>query len=370
METLRVMTVVGTRPEIIRLSQLIKRLSLEFDHKLVHTGQNNDPQLSEVFFRDLGLQQPDLFLEIELGSPGVVVGQTLQKMEAAIDKFSPEAIMILGDTNSALSAYVAERRGIPVYHMEAGNRSFDSNVPEELNRRIVDHMASFNLAYNSYSKANLVREGIDPRRIFVTGSPLREVLAVSRDGIGESSALQDMGLEPGEFFLVSLHRQENVDSPDRLSTCIGTLQRMGELWGKRIVMSVHPRTQKAFANFKISLDGIELCRPFGFFDYMKLQVSAFCVISDSGTISEESAMLGFPAISMRSSIERPEAIDVGSTVLAGVDSRSVSQAIKLATLAFKPTMPEGYEVDDFSERVVRILSSTVHAHTEWLGLRK
>lgn len=363
------MTIVGTRPEIIRLSELIKKLDARCNHTLVHTGQNSAPTLSDVFFEDLNLRDPDEYLGVDIGSIGVVIGQTLQRIEAVLDKYHPDAVMILGDTNSALSALIAERRGIPVYHMEAGNRSFDANVPEELNRRVVDHVSSFNLAYNSYSKANLIKEGIEARRIFITGSPMAEIASGFIESVEKSKVLKERGLDANGYFLVSLHRQENVDSKERLVSCIDSLTAVSKKWSLPVLVSVHPRTRIRLEKLGKLPGEIIFSEPFGLLDYWKLQLNARCVISDSGTISEESAILGFPAVSMRSSIERPESVDVGATILAGIESDSVLRAIDLAMERDVKAIPEGYEVTDFSDRVLRILFSTVHVHKEWRGLR-
>jgi len=279
------------------------------DHILVHTGQNSDSKLNEVFFEDLELRQPDYFLNVDTSSMGSVMGDVLRKSEQVFLKEKPAAVMILGDTNSSIAAIVAERMHIPVYHMEAGNRSFDNNVPEELNRKMVDHVASFNLPYNDYSMRNLLAEGIHPRFIQKTGSPIREIYEHYKDKIAASTAVEDLGLKPGGYFLVSVHRQENVDLPERLEKVLDCLVAVREEWGMPIMVSTHPRTRvRLEALDRKNLEGVTFHDPFGYLDYNKLQKEAKCVISDSGTISEESSLIGFSAVTLRDSMERPEAL--------------------------------------------------------------
>jgi len=309
LKKLKVVTIVGTRPEIIRLSRLIPKLDEYTDHILVHTGQNSDSKLNEVFFEDLELRQPDYFLNVDTSSMGSVMGDVLRKSEQVFLKEKPAAVMILGDTNSSIAAIVAERMHIPVYHMEAGNRSFDNNVPEELNRKMVDHVASFNLPYNDYSMRNLLAEGIHPRFIQKTGSPIREIYEHYKDKIAASTAVEDLGLKPGGYFLVSVHRQENVDLPERLEKVLDCLVAVREEWGMPIMVSTHPRTRvRLEALDRKNLEGVTFHDPFGYLDYNKLQKEAKCVISDSGTISEESSLIGFSAVTLRDSMERPEAL--------------------------------------------------------------
>jgi UDP-N-acetylglucosamine 2-epimerase (non-hydrolysing) len=371
LKKLKVVTIVGTRPEIIRLSRLIPKLDEYTDHIFVHTGQNSDPKLNEVFFEDLELRQPDYFLNVDTSSMGSVMGDTLKKAEEVFLKEKPDAVMILGDTNSAIAAVVAERMHIPVYHMEAGNRSFDNNVPEELNRKMVDHVASFNLPYNDYSMRNLLAEGIHPRFIQKTGSPIREIYQHYKDKIAASTAVTDLGLSPGGYFLVSVHRQENVDLPERLEQVLDCLVAVREKWNMPVMVSTHPRTRvRLEALARKDLEGITFHEPFGYLDYNKLQLDAKCVISDSGTISEESAIAGFSAVSLRDSIERPEALESGSMILTGVDPAILLQAIEIE-MTLKPTTvtPEGYETFEFSNRVLKFLLSTAGKHKNWKGLR-
>ena len=366
------MTIVGTRPEIIRLSRLIPKLDEHTDHILVHTGQNYDRQLNDVFFEELELRPPDYYLEVDTSSMGTVMGDTLRKAEEVFLREKPDAVMILGDTNSAIAAVVAERMHIPVYHMEAGNRSFDNNVPEELNRKMVDHVASFNLPYNDYSMRNLLNEGIHPRRIQKTGSPIAEIYEHYRTKIDSSGILDQLDLKTDSHFLISVHRQENVDIPDRLSLVLDCLRALRDEFGLPVLVSTHPRTRaKLSALSQDDLGEIIFHEPFGYLDYNKLQENAYCVVSDSGTISEESSIAGFPGVSLRDSIERPEALETGSTILAGLDVSTLLDSVRLAIKGLASTqIPEGYEVQDFSERVLRFLVSTAKKHHSWAGVRR
>jgi UDP-N-acetylglucosamine 2-epimerase (non-hydrolysing) len=302
---------------------------------------------------------------------GSVMGDTLKKAEEVFLKEKPDAVMILGDTNSAIAAVVAERMHIPVYHMEAGNRSFDNNVPEELNRKMVDHVASFNLPYNDYSMRNLLAEGIHPRFIQKTGSPIREIYEHYKDKIAASTAVEDLNLTPSGYFLVSVHRQENVDLPERLEKVLDCLVAVREKWGMPVMVSTHPRTRvRLEALGRKGLEGITFHEPFGYLDYNKLQLDAKCVISDSGTISEESAISNFRAVSLRDSIERPEALESGSMILTGVDPATLLQAIEIeAAQRHTSVIPEGYETFEFSNRVLKFLISTAGKYGDWKGVR-
>lgn len=371
----KVMTVVGTRPEIIRLSRLIPRLDASVNHVLVHTGQNHDRQLNEVFFEELEIRAPDHYLNVDTSSLGTVLADTLKKIEDVINTVKPDALLILGDTNSAISALMAKRMHIPVYHMEAGNRSFDENVPEETNRRMVDHISDFNLPYTEHARRNLLAEGIATRRIAVTGSPMREVLDYYRASIERSDILATLDLAPQQFFLVSAHRQENVDSPERLRALLRSLTAVQERWGLPVLVSTHPRTRRQLEMLPgfSEVKNINFHEPFGFLDYCKLQMNAACVISDSGTISEESAILGFAAVTIRDSMERPEALDSGSIVMTGLSDNEVLAGIEevMSDLATQgSSMPAGYEVTDTSRRVLRFILSTVGRHHEWAGIRR
>jgi UDP-N-acetylglucosamine 2-epimerase (non-hydrolysing) len=377
-EKLTVVTVVGTRPEIIRLSRVIPLLDKHFNHIFVNTGQNKDPMLSKVFFDELEIRTPDLYLDVDTSTLGAVLGDTLAKIEKVFVEHKPAAVLILGDTNSAISAVLAKRMHIPVYHMEAGNRSFDENVPEETNRRLVDHVADFNLPYTEHARRNLLAEGLPPRRIMVSGSPMREVLDYYMKKIQASNVLTTLELEPQKYFLVSAHRQENVDSPERLKDLLETLQTVHETWGLPIMVSTHPRTRKqleSIPGYK-KTKGVVFHEPFGFVDYNKLQLNAKCVLSDSGTISEESIILGFPAVTIRDSMERPEALEFGGIVMTGLKADNVMAGIRSVTedeRSAKDTsapLPAGYEVTDCSTRVVRFMLSTISRHHEWAGIRK
>ena len=371
MKKLKVVTIVGTRPEIIRLSALIPKLDEFTFHTLVHTGQNYDEMLNQVFFDDLSLRKPDRHLGVDPGSMGTVMGQTLIKVEQLLLELMPDAVMILGDTNSAIAAVVSERMQIPVYHMEAGNRSFDKNVPEELNRRMVDHISTFNLPYNEHSLRNLIAEGLHPRFLCKTGSPISEIFLQQRSAILESDVLVRLGLLEKEYLLVSVHRQENVDSLARLKKIVSSLEAVAARYEKRVLISTHPRTQKRLNEAGLqNTSGLEFHAPFGYLDYARLQMGAFCVISDSGTISEESSIMGFPAVTIRDSMERPEALEVGSIIMTGLESENLIASIDLTIAQFSPELrkPDGYEVDNFSEVVLKFLFSTVGLHRKWLNL--
>jgi UDP-N-acetylglucosamine 2-epimerase len=378
-EKLTVVTVVGTRPEIIRLSRVIPLLDKHFNHIFVNTGQNKDPMLSKVFFDELEIRTPDIHLDVDTSTLGSVLGDTLSKIEKVFLDHKPDAVLILGDTNSAISAVLAKRMHIPVYHMEAGNRSFDENVPEETNRRLVDHVSDFNLPYTEHARRNLLAEGLPPRRIMVSGSPMREVLDHYMQKIQASNVLKTLDLEPQNYFLVSAHRQENVDPPERLKDLLETLKKIHETWGLPIMVSTHPRTRKqleSIPGYK-ETKGVVFHEPFGFIDYNKLQLNAKCVLSDSGTISEESIILGSPAVTIRDSMERPEALEFGGIVMTGLKAASVIAGIRSVTedgSSRKETsaniFPAGYEVTDCSTRVVRFMLSTISRHHEWAGIRK
>ncbi|MFE9655314.1 non-hydrolyzing UDP-N-acetylglucosamine 2-epimerase [Micromonospora sp. NPDC006431] len=372
----RVMTVVGTRPEIIRLSRVLDRLDRTVDHVLVHTGQNWDRSLSDVFFTELRLREPDRFLRVDTSSLGRVLGGVLIGMEDAIAEVRPDALLVLGDTNSCIAALMARRMRVPVYHMEAGNRCFDLNVPEETNRRLVDHVADFNLVYTEHARRNLLAEGLHPRRILHTGSPMREVLTHYLPDIERSTVLDQLGLDEGGYFLVSAHREENVDRPDRLGRLLDCLRAVRDAWGLPVLVSTHPRTRKrleVLAADALTLDGITFHEPFGLIDYVQLQRRARCTLSDSGTISEESAVLGFPAVTLRESIERPEALDAGGIVMTGLDPAGVVEAVRVVVeqvAADGVPCPADYQVTDTSRRVVDFILSTVRRHHEWAGIRR
>lgn len=372
---LKVVTIVGTRPEIIRLAATIKRLDKYTEHVLVHTGQNYDYELNEVFFDDLGLRKPDYFLDAETTSLGAVLGSILVKVEEVLGAERPDAVVVLGDTNSCISAVMAKRMKIPVYHMEAGNRSFDENVPEETNRRLVDHVSDYNLVYSEHARRNLLGEGIHPSRILLTGSPMREVLEGNADAIAASTILTDQGLTERGYFLVSLHREENVDNPDRLEAVLEALGQLAAEYELPVLVSTHPRTRKRLEGQSDALKSkLIFHAPFGFNDYVRLQQAAKLVLSDSGTISEESSLLGFPAVSLRDAIERPEAIDTGVTITCGVEAKSVLGAVAMTLQQFgedgPAAVPADYLIADASRRAVSFIRSTAATHHARAGIRK
>ena len=368
----RITTILGTRPELIRLACIIERLDQVFDHRLVHTGQNSDPTLSKVFLDDLKIRNPNRHLDVQAASLGSFLGDLFNAIEVEFDEFPPDAVVILGDTNSALAGIIAKRRGIPIYHLEAGNRSFDQNVPEEINRRIIDHFADFNLAYTNHAKENLLREGLHPRNISVIGSPLNEVLVNFRDQIDRSTILKDLMIDSGKFFLVSAHRQENVDNPVRLKQLVEALNSIAIKFGQPIIVSTHPRTKSKLDALEIQTNSLlNFHIPFGFFDYNKLQKEARIVFSDSGSVSEESVILGFPAITIRDSMERPEALEAGSILMSGISETGIMEAIEiLESGPVSKSVPSEYLIPDSSTRVVNFIASTIHQHGFWSGLRK
>ena len=373
---LKVMTIVGTRPELIRLSRVIARLDATVDHVLVHTGQNYDFTLNEVFFQDLGIRKPDHLLGVDTSSLGHVLGETLIRTEEVLLAEQPDAVLVLGDTNSCIAALMAKRMRIPVYHMEAGNRCFDENVPEETNRRMVDHVADFNLVYTEHARRNLLAEGLHPRRVMLTGSPMREVLEEYHGRIVASDVLERLGLSERGYFLVSAHREENVDSPERLNQLLDCLVAVRDRWDLPIYVSTHPRTRKRLEALPAwsAPEGIVFHEPFGFHDFNRLQLGAACVLSDSGTIAEESTILGFPAITLRDAIERPEALDTGGIITTGLDARDVIEAIPVAMATARgqgvsEVTPVDYQISNVSERAVKFIMSTCRRSAAWSGLR-
>lgn len=371
---LKVMTVLGTRPEIIRLASVISTLEKYTDHVLVHTGQNYDYELNQVFFDELGVSKPDYFMNIDTSSLGKVLGEILIKTEEVILKEKPDAFLVLGDTNSAVSLMMAKRMKIPTYHMEAGNRSFDPNVPEETNRKLVDHLADFNLVYTEHARRHLLSEGLSHRYIYLTGSPMKEVLMSRIDDIQKSDILEKLELEAGKYFIVSVHREENVDSPDNLRKVVDCLKLLYDEYKLPIVVSTHPRTRNRLEqlNLDTSSQDIRFLKPFGFFDYNKLQMNTFCAISDSGTISEESAVLDFPAVTLRNSLERPEALDAGSILLTGLNPEILLSAVELVTteqeLFPNREIPWEYEVENTSLRVAKFIIGTTKLSHRWRNM--
>lgn len=378
MSKLKVMTILGTRPEIIRLARVMDRLDQFTDHVIVHTGQNYDYELNEVFFEELNVKKPDYFLGIGGGSLGEALGGILVETEKVLLKENPDAVLVLGDTNSAISAIMARRLKIPVYHMEAGNRSFDRNVPEETNRKIVDHIADFNLVYTEHARRHLLSEGIEHRRINLTGSPMREVLEHYRDKIERSDVLARLKLEAQKYFIVSLHREENVDNQERLTALLETLNALAEIYGFPVIVSTHPRTRKRLEALNLNVHKkVEYMKPFGFHDYNNLQMNAFCAVSDSGTIAEESSILGFPAITPRDAIERPEGIDVGCIIMTGLDRATMLAGVEASTTMFaerekqgrEHPVPVDYCITNTSDRVVSLILGTAKLSNQWDGIR-
>lgn len=362
MNKLKVMTIVGTRPEIIRLSACIKACDKYFDHVLVHTGQNWDYTLNKVFFEDLELRNPDYYLDGVGKNLGETMGNIIAKSYDVMLKESPDALLILGDTNSALSAISAKRLKIPIFHMEAGNRCFDQNVPEEINRKIVDHISDINLPYTEHSRRYLLSEGIRKEHIFVTGSPMREVLWQYAEKIDSSKILEELNLEKGKYIMLSAHREENIDNEDNFMSLMGAVNNIAEHYQMPVIYSTHPRSKKFIEarGFKFH-PLVKSMKPFGFLDYNKLQKNSFCVLSDSGTLSEESAMLGFTGILLRTSTERPEVLDKGSIVIGGITGKDVEQAIKLAAAMRndkeEQLLPPDYMDSNVSAKVVKIIQS-------------
>jgi UDP-N-acetylglucosamine 2-epimerase (non-hydrolysing) len=365
MKKLRVVTVVGTRPEIIRLSRVILRLEETTDHVLVHTGQNYDYELNQVFFDQLGLRKPDHFLGAASGNLAETLGNIIARVDPVLEACQPEALLVLGDTNSCLSVIPAKRRRIPIFHMEAGNRCFDQRVPEESNRKVVDHLADINLPYSGHARENLLREGLPTDRIIKTGSPMYEVLDAYREGIAGSDILDRLRLAPQEYFLVSCHREENVDSDVNLPKFVALLNHLATVHGKRVIVSTHPRTRKRLESGGCTTDPrVELNKPFGYFDYVKLQEQALVVLSDSGTITEESSILDFPALNIREAHERPEGMEEGAVIMTGMEIDRVEQAIQVlrsspVRLGRRTRIVRDYEAPQVSETVVRAIFSYV-----------
>ena len=369
---MKVMTIVGTRPEIIRLSRIIPLLDDTVDHKLVHTGQNYDYELNEIFFEELRIRKPDHFLGIQNTSFGRAIGETIIKTEEILIKEKPDAVLILGDTNSSLAAIVAKRLKIPIYHMEAGNRSFDWNVPEEINRRIVDHIADFNLVYTERARQHLLSEGLPHRKIYLTGSPLKEVLDYYLPAIKKSNILGSLKIKPKKYFLVSAHREENIDNPKIFKKLILLLNKLAIEYKLPIIFSTHPRTRIKLSKMKsLKLSSkVKLLKPFGFFDYCKLQINALCVLSDSGSISEESAILDFPAITIRNSMERPEAMDSGTIIITGFDYEIVKMSIhQVSKRNDHASVPYEYTIQNTAERVVNLVLGTTRLSKDWAGIK-
>lgn len=363
MKKLKVMTVIGTRPEIIRLSRVMAALDRSFHHCIVHTGQNYDYELNQVFFEDMNLRKPDRFLDAVGRSAAETIGNIIARADEAIAAELPDALLVLGDTNSCLAAYAAKRRKVPVFHMEAGNRCFDQRVPEEINRKVVDHISDINLCYSDIAREYLLREGLPPDRVIKTGSPMYEVLQHYGSKIGASQVLSQLRLEEGKYFVVSAHREENVDSPQLLAALVETLNGLAKDHGHRVIVSTHPRTRKRFEAANVQLDQkVELLKPLGFTDYVKLQQHATAVLSDSGTISEESSILNFPALNIREAHERPEAMEEAAVMMTGLAYPRIREALGiLAGQGRGPSRtlrPVGdYSMPNVSDKVARIILS-------------
>ncbi len=363
---MKVMTFVGTRPELIKLSRVIDELDRSVDHVLAHSGQNFDYELNQIFFDQLSIRRPDEFLEAAGGSAMETIAAVLTRGDEALQRHKPDAVLLLGDTNSCLVALPAKRRKIPIFHMEAGNRCFDQRVPEEINRKIVDHLSDVNMTYSEHARRYLLAEGLAPQTVIKTGSPMKEVIAHYRPGIEASTILAQIELQPRKYFVISAHREENVDVPERLAQLIGSVNALAAAHDMSIIFSVHPRTrQRLAAAPQLALDPrVRMMKPLGFLDYVKLQQESFCVVSDSGTITEESSILGFPAITIRQAHERPEGMDEATIIMCELSAQRVMEAVHVVTRhawSDQARMREvgDYDVDLVSKKVLRIILSQV-----------
>ncbi len=365
MSKLKVMTIVGTRPEIIRLSRVMAALDRHMDQTIVHTGQNYDYELNQIFFEDLEIRQPDYYLDAAGSTPAETIGLVIARSDSVMAEVEPDAVLILGDTNSCLTAIAAKRRKIPVFHMEAGNRCFDERVPEEINRRIVDHISDINMPYSSISREYLLREGLAPDRVIKTGSPMCEVLNYYAPKIEESNILDKLNLNPKDYFVVSAHREENIDSDIQFDRLVKTLNTIADTYGKRIIFSTHPRTRHRIDSADVALSSlIELLKPLGLSDYLKLQVNATAVLSDSGTITEESSILGFPALNIRNAHERPEGMEEAAVIMTGLVPEDVLRGLEILLRQSESDgrthrIVEDYTMPNVSEKVVRVIVSYV-----------
>jgi len=366
MKKLKVMTIVGTRPEIIKLSQVMKELDKHVDHTIVHTGQNYDYELNELFFKQLEIRKPDIFLESVKGTPSETIGDIIAKADKVFSEVRPDALLIYGDTNSCLSVIPAKKRRIPIFHMEAGNRCFDQRVPEESNRKIVDHLSDINLPLSEQARDYLIAEGIRPETIIKTGSPMTEVLSANMDKIQSSNILELEGLKRKEYIVMSIHREENVDSPKNFSDLLESIDELTKKYKMPIIISTHPRTKKKLMDidYKNTNPLVRFSKPYGFHEYNNLQINAFCVISDSGTITEEGSILNLPAVTIRQAHERPEGMDETTVIMSGLKKDKIVQAVDVATAhnsqdvrVIKPI--KDYEVDNVSKKVLRIILSYV-----------
>jgi UDP-N-acetyl-L-fucosamine synthase len=358
MKKLKLVTIIGTRPEIIRLSLIVKMCDKFFDHILIHTGQNYDYELNEIFFKELKIRKPDYFFEAASQNLGDTLGNIISKSFEFLNNIKPDALLVLGDTNSSLSVLPAKRLKIPIFHMEAGNRCFDQNVPEEINRKVADHLADINLTYTENSRRYLLSEGFRKDHVFCIGSPLSQVLSHYSDKIEKSKILKQLNLTPQGYIVASVHREENLDIENNFEQIVKALNSISIYYNKPILFSTHPRTRNKINSSNINSDSIQFLKPLGFFDYVKLQSDAFVTLSDSGTISEESAMMNFPAVSLRTSTERPEAIDSGVITIGNIDYYSLLQATEIATKLFDKNtheLPTEYKSLNVSEKVVKII---------------
>lgn len=362
---MKVMTIVGTRPEIIKLACVIKELDKYTDHILVHTGQNYDYELNEVFFRDLGLREPDVYMNAAGENATETIANVIQKSDVLFKEYKPDAVLLYGDTNSCLAVISAKRNKIPVFHMEAGNRCFDERVPEEINRKIVDHLSDINMTLTEHARRYLISEGIRPETVIKTGSSMKEVFAMTQNQIDKSDVLERLDVEKGKYFVLSTHREENVDNPKNFSSLLEAINKVAETYQMPIIFSAHPRTRKKIESMGFEFNAlVKYMKPLGFIDYNKLQQNAFCVISDSGTITEESSLMGFPAITVRQAHERPEGMDEGTLIMSGVDEKDILDSIKIVTeQKEKMRVVQDYDVDYISYKVVRIIMS----YTEYIN---
>lgn len=356
---MKVMTIVGTRPEIIKLSSTIKELDKYTEHIIVHTGQNYDYELNEIFFNDLGIRKPDVFMEAAGETAAETIGNVIKKSDELFKKYNPDAVLLYGDTNSCLAVISAKRNKIPVFHMEAGNRCFDERVPEELNRKVLDHLSDINLVLTEHARRYLIAEGIKPETIIKTGSSMKEVFKENKEKIENSDILEKLKLEKNKYFVLSLHREENVDNPKNFELLMDAINGVAETYKLPIIFSAHPRTRKKIEEKNIKFNKlVNYMKPLGFNDYNKLQQNSFCVISDSGTITEESSILGFPAITIRQAHERPEGMDEGTLIMSGVEKDDIIDAIKVVTSEDKkPSVVKDYDVEYVGMKMVRIIMS-------------
>jgi len=369
---MKVMTIVGTRPEIIKLSRVISELDLSTDHVIVHTGQNFDYELNEIFFNQLGIRKPDYFLNAARDSAAETIAAVIAESDKIFSEVNPDALLVLGDTNSCLSVISAKRKKIPIFHMEAGNRCFDQRVPEEVNRKIVDHISDVNMPYTEHARRYLLREGLPPELTIKTGSPMKEVIDHHRKGIEASTILDELKLKPRNYFIVSMHREENVDRDDHLTSLLTTFKAIADEYKWPVIISTHPRTRKRLEkkSYDTGQNDIRFLKPLGFYDYIMLQTKSACAISDSGTISEESSILNFPAVTIRQAHERPEGMDEGTVIMTGLDPIHILESIRLV-ISHAPNgqqpfrMVRDYAIGNVSKKVVR----TIFSYTDYVNRR-